>query len=166
MEIDEMIAVTTFEIEIVTIFEIVHPDFFHSKLNPKRILLQKFIRFHLFISRGRSSYRGRGRSHFRHDRMSNIPLSMQPADYNNYQAPPITTSGYDDGQYHLAPRYAMFDFIKLFILCIDRLKFDRSIRECCCEFLFYIVYANQLIVDKYVDRIKRKTYRVSEVLRV
>lgn len=82
---------------------------------------------HFFVySRGRSSYRGRGRSHFRHDRLSNMP-PMPPTDYNNYQPPSMPASGYDDGQYHLPPRYAMFDFIKLFLLCIVRSKFDRFV---------------------------------------
>lgn len=85
--------------------------------------------FHIF-SRGRSSYRGRGRSHFRHERVSNMPMSIPPTDYNNYQAQSMPSSGYDDGQYHLPPRYAMFDFIKLFILCIDRSKFDRFVTIC------------------------------------
>lgn len=76
----------------------------------------------LSYSRGRSSFRGRGRSNFRHDRPPNMPMTVPPTDYNNYQAPPMATSGYDDGQYHLPPRYAMIDFI--FILCVDRCKFD------------------------------------------
>ncbi len=56
-----------------------------------------------------------------------MPMAIPSTDYNNYQAPAMTTSGYDDGQYHLPPRYAMFDFIKLFFLSIDRSKFDRIV---------------------------------------
>lgn len=94
-----------------------------TKLDLTQSIQCKFTVF----SRGRSSYRGRGRSHYRHDRIPNIPMVMPQPDYNQYQQSSMPPSGYDDGQYHLPPRYAMFDFIKLFILCIDRSKFDRFV---------------------------------------
>lgn len=62
-----------------------------------------------------------------------MPLTIPSTDYNNYPAQSLPSTGYDDGQYHLAPRYAMFDFIKLFILCVDRSKFASI-----CEIVFVV----------------------------
>lgn len=71
-----------------------------------------------FSSRGRGSFRGRGRGFFRHDRppMSSMqnqqpPQQTQPDQYYQQQGPP--QSGYHDGNQYIMPpnRYAMFDYL-------------------------------------------------------